>query len=43
MDGGHKSRPQLYFLFIANSIFLTKLNFKLLLVLELELRRRLTL
>jgi len=37
MDGGHRSRPQLYILFIANNIFLTKLKFKLLLKLELKL------
>jgi len=37
MDGEHRSRPQLYFLSIANSIFLIKLKFKPLLELELKL------
>jgi len=32
MNGGHRSRPQLYFLPVANSIFLTKLKFKLWLI-----------
>jgi len=35
MNGGHRSRPQLYFLSIANTIFLTKLKLELELQLEL--------
>jgi len=37
MDGGHRCRPQLYVLSIANSIFELRLTLELKLVLELEL------
>jgi len=43
MDRGHRSRPRFYFLSIANSIFLTKLKFNLLLELELKLELELRL
>jgi len=43
MNGGHRSGPQLYFLSIANSVFLTELKFKLLFELELRLRLELRL